>query len=256
MALMILGGRVEESTRKCEYYGEFLKQLSQDHPGFKKDFNLPNSQLTWLCPQPQLTSNRNWVKVSPSTLESAWCHIVQINIYITTIESFNSWSVSCARLAIMKEVWWLEWSCPIFSEEERGYRYKMFTPVMKFKGNTINCILGGLHIWYKKVEQLQPEPAEATARETEEFSHRKHLPGQLRSLSLSFKRVSNVSDCFNIVHFSSLTPSTHHLDSNNWIVDSWPTLLLPQLLTFSTAFRWRSLEKPSLLTLPFREAII
>ena len=54
-----------------------------------------------------------------------------------------------------------------------------------FKGNTINCILGGLHIWYKKVEQLQPEPAEATARETEEFSHRKHLPGQLRSLSLS-----------------------------------------------------------------------
>ena len=43
---MILGGRAEESTRKCEYYGEFLKQLSQDHPGFKKDFNLPNSQLT------------------------------------------------------------------------------------------------------------------------------------------------------------------------------------------------------------------
>ena len=54
-----------------------------------------------------------------------------------------------------------------------------------FKGNTINCILGGLHIWYKKVEQLQPEPAEATARETEEFSHRKHLPGQMRSVPLS-----------------------------------------------------------------------
>ena len=59
------------------------------------------------------------------------------------------------------------------------------SPVMNFKGKTINCILGGLHIWYKKVKQLQPEPAEATARETEEFSHRKHLPGQLRSLSLS-----------------------------------------------------------------------
>ena len=132
MTLVILGGRAEESTRKCEYYGEFLKQLSQDHPGFKKDINLPNSQLTWLCPQTQLTSNRNWVKVSPSTLESAWCRIVQINIYLTSIESFtNSWSVSCARLATTKGVWWLEWSCPIFSEEERGYRYKMFTPSLQ-----------------------------------------------------------------------------------------------------------------------------
>ena len=43
---MILGGRAEESTRKCEYYGEFLKQLLQDHTGFKKDFNLLISQLT------------------------------------------------------------------------------------------------------------------------------------------------------------------------------------------------------------------
>ena len=38
-------------------------------------------------------------------------------------------------------------------------------------------IQGGLHIWHKEVQQLQPQPAEATAGETKELSHGECLPG-------------------------------------------------------------------------------